>query len=294
MKNHFLFAAGVALLVSGCGSDKVKMEQTISGHETQYQASKFTGPKRRVGVVDFENKTAYGQSGLGGAAADILITEITKTGKFIVIDRQKLDKLMDEQKLGQTGAIDPATAAKMGKILGLNAIVTGAISNYGVSQQGTVLSKSQVVDVTIDIRVVDVESGQVLYADSGKGEGSTGNSQLSQDLPGDALRAAISQLALNIESQVNQRPWSCRVADYDGSTVYLNAGKLSGIDVGQKLVVFKLGREIKDPDSGLVIGHAEQKLGDAQVNGYFGDDGSTAQMVSGEAPSKGDVAKMPQ
>src|SRR5579863_5903358 len=100
---RLLSAASVVLFASGCATQGVKMEQSVSGHETKYVESKLTGPKRRVGVVDFENKTAYGQGRLGGAAADILITEIVKTGKFIVVDRDKLNKLMDEQKLGQTG-----------------------------------------------------------------------------------------------------------------------------------------------------------------------------------------------
>ena len=80
---------------------------------------------------------------------------------------------MSEQKLGMTGAVDPTTAAKVGKILGLNAIVTGAISEFGTSTEGSeyliAQSKRQVVKATVDIRVVDAETGQVLYADSGSG-----------------------------------------------------------------------------------------------------------------------------
>jgi curli biogenesis system outer membrane secretion channel CsgG len=298
---------GAALVVSGCATEKVKMDQAVSGHETEYVASKLTGPKRRVAIVDFVNKTAYGQGRLGGAAADILLTEIAKTGKFIVVERDKVNKLMDEQKFGQTGAVDQATAAQMGKILGVNAIVTGAISNFGVNTTGTdfllAASKKQVAKVTIDVRVVDTETGQVLYADSGNGEGTStkreviglgGRGGYDETLEGDALRAAISQLALNIESQINQRPWSCRVADYDGSTIYINAGKMSGVEVGQKLVVFKLGREIKDPTTGLVIGRTEQRLGEAKVTDYFGDDGATAELTSGQAPAAGDMAKLPR
>src|SRR5882724_1559196 len=91
----------------------------------------MVGLKRRIGVVDFENKTTYGAARLGTSASDILITELAKSGKFIVVERDKMNQTMAEQKLGMTGAIDPSTAAKVGKILGLNAIVTGAISQFG-------------------------------------------------------------------------------------------------------------------------------------------------------------------
>src|SRR5690349_6291662 len=120
----FADLAGVALLgFGGCSaSNSAKMRQDVSANKTKKARSQYTGPRRRVGVIDFANKAAYGQTRLGQAASDILITELVKTGKFIVVEREKLDKLMGEQKLGLSGAIDPATAAQMGKVLGLNAI----------------------------------------------------------------------------------------------------------------------------------------------------------------------------
>src|SRR5262245_35788803 len=113
------------LLLPACSAKtSVKMKQDVSANVTKKVDSQFTGPRRRVGVVDFENKTAYGQARLGQAASDILITELVKTGKFIMIERDKINKIMEEHKLGMSGTLDPMTVAKMGKILGLNAIVT--------------------------------------------------------------------------------------------------------------------------------------------------------------------------
>src|SRR5712692_5635990 len=114
----------LVLTITGCApSTSVKQKETM----TIDQPKGMVSLKRRVGVVDFENKTTYGANRLGTSASDILITELAKSGKFIVVERDKMDKIMAEQKLGITGAIDPSTAAKVGKILGLNAIVTGAI-----------------------------------------------------------------------------------------------------------------------------------------------------------------------
>src|SRR5437879_2049233 len=116
------------VLAAGCApSTTVKQQKTM----TINQPEGMVGLKRRIGVVDFENKTTYGANRLGTSASDILITELVKSGKFIVVERDKLNKIMEEQKLGMSGAIDPNTAAKMGKILGLNAIVTGSISQFG-------------------------------------------------------------------------------------------------------------------------------------------------------------------
>lgn len=280
------------------------MEHTTTVQETKKVVSKYTGPKRRIGVVDFENKTAYGQARLGTAASDILLTELAKTGKFIVVERDKMGKLMEEQKLGMSGAIDPNTAAQVGRILGLNAIVTGSVSQFGVKTEGSeyllAQSKRQVAEATVDIRVVDTETGQILHADSGKGVvKKTASSVLGlgtrtgydETLEGEALRAAVVKFVDNIISQVNKKPWSCRVADVVGQDVYLNAGQQSGLEDGMKLSCFHLGREIKDPTTGLVIGFAEEPMGTLKIERFFGEDGSVGRMAGASLPSPKDLCR---
>jgi len=288
--------------MGGCSpSSKVKQKQTM----TINQPKGMVGLKRRIGVVDFQNKTAYGQNRLGNSASDILITELAKSGKFIVVERDKLDKVMAEQKFAMSGAVDPATAAKVGKILGLNAIVTGSISQFGSDTEGSeyllTQSKSQVVKCTVDVRVVDAETGQILYADSGSGQATKHSGGVlglgtragyDESLDGDALRAAIVKFVNNIVEQVEKKPWSCRVADVDSANIYLNAGNDSGLPVGKSLTAYHVGREIKDPTTGLVIGNTEEKVGEIKVVRYFGDDGSVAELTSGAMPSPGDIARL--
>jgi curli biogenesis system outer membrane secretion channel CsgG len=281
----------------------VKQKETM----TIEQPKGIVALKRRIGVVDFDNKTTYGANRLGTSASDILITELAKSGKFIVVERDKMNTIMSEQKLGMTGAIDPTTAAKVGKILGLNAIVTGAISQFGEETEGSeyliTQSKSQIVKCTVDIRVVDAETGQVLYADSGSGLskkhsggvfGLGTRAGYDETLEGEALRAAIVKFVNNIVEQVEKKPWSCRVADVDGQNIYLNAGSESGMKIGQKLIVLRAGKIIKDPTTGLVIGNAENKIGEMKIIRYFGEDGSVAQLTSGSNPGAGDVARLPE
>lgn len=282
----------------------VKEEQAITVKETKRVKSKYTGPKRRIGVVDFENKAPYGQGRLGNVATDILITELVKPGKFIVVERDKLNRVLEEQKLGQTGTIDPNTAAKVGRILGLNAIVTGAVTEFGVKTEGTeyllTQSKKQIAQATVDIRVVDVETGQVLLADSGQGVAKTskrsflglgGRAGYDETIEGDALRAALVKFVDNIINQVNAKPWSCRVAAVEGDQVYLEAGQQSGLELGQKLTVYHTGKDIVSPTTGLVIGQTEDQIGTLKVDRYFGDDGSIAKMVKGSMPSVKDICR---
>jgi curli biogenesis system outer membrane secretion channel CsgG len=306
MRTTVSFIAGLTFILSACApGTKIRETNTTTVAPTQKVESKYTGPKRRIGVVNFENKAPYAQARIGNTATDILITELTKSGKFIVVERDKMDKILDEQKLGQTGAIDPTTAARVGKILGLNAIVTGSISQFGVKSEGkdflVTQSKQQIVECTVDIRVVDAETGQVLLADSGKGIarkasgkvlGMGNQSKYDETLEGEALRAAIVKFTDNIISQVNKKAWSCRVAAVEDGVVYLNAGQESGIEVGQKLRVFSQGREIKDPTTGLVIGNTEKEIGALKVSSYFGDNGSVAAVISGAVPQPSALCRL--
>jgi curli biogenesis system outer membrane secretion channel CsgG len=292
----------ILTLVGGCTpSTKVKQQDTMTIDKPKGMASL----KRRVGVVDFENKTKYGEARLGTSASDVLITELVKSGKFIVVERGKLSTIMSEQKLGMSGAIDATTAAKVGRILGLNAIVTGAVTQFGSQTEGSeyliAQSKRQVVKATVDIRVVDAETGQILYADSGSGLGvkKTGGvlglgtrAGYDESLEQEALRAAIVKFVNNIVDQIEKKPWSCRVADAEGQNVYLNAGSDSGLPIGTTLAAYRIGREIKDPSTGLAIGNTEDKIGEIKVTRYFGDDGSVAELQKGTLPGKGDIARL--
>ncbi|MBI5245134.1 MAG: hypothetical protein HY922_15840 [Elusimicrobia bacterium] len=309
-KRFGMIAACAGLLLSACSpGTSVKKETAVTATETERVKSEFTGPKRRIGVADFENKSAYGQARLGTASSDILITELTKTGKFVVVERDKLNKILEEQKLQSSGAIDPKTAVQMGKVLGLNAIVTGSISEFGVKTGGSeyllMQSKKQTAEATVDIRIVDAETGQVLYADSGKGSAKSGTGSVlglgtrggyDETLEGKALRAAVAKFTENIVSQLNKKPWSCRIAGAKDNLVYLNAGPNMGIEKGTKLDCFHLGKEILDPTTGLVLGNEEVPIGRVKVSGPLGDsgEGSIAELVEskGIEPAARDICRL--
>ena len=105
--------------------DDTTLSATSQGLTQKSDVNDYKGPKLRVGVVNFQNRTPSKVLGIGEAAADILGTILQKTDRFIVIPQQDIESILAQQKMGATGIINPETAAQMGQILGLNAIVTG-------------------------------------------------------------------------------------------------------------------------------------------------------------------------
>src|SRR3954468_9198556 len=96
-------------------------------------AGKGGGEKPRIAVLELKNKAdnQWWYHGGATAAQDVFVTELVKSGKFRVVEREQLEALMQEKHLTQSGDIDKGTAMKLGKILGLNYLLTGAVTEYG-------------------------------------------------------------------------------------------------------------------------------------------------------------------
>ena len=231
------------------------------------------GPKKRIGIVSFENKT--GHRGVGEAAIDVLTTELTKSGEFIVVERAEIEQVLKEQALGQSGVVNPATAAQAGKILGLQGIVIGTVSEFGRSKVktqfplGTVTVGDYATQVVIDVRVIDSETGQILLAESGRGAVKITEAQVlgfGQSTPydttvdGAAFRNAVQAFMTNLVKQLDEGEWQGRVIKMSGDTALINAGEDSGLTVGTELAAYELGEELIDPDTGLSLGMEEGGL----------------------------------
>lgn len=309
-----MIAAGMVWM-TGCApsiSGATKDDTTVTGTskelaKTTTDVEQYQGPKLRVGVVNFQNKTPSKVLGIGEAAADILGTILQKTGRFIVIPQQDIESIMQQQHMGATGAINPDTAAKMGNILGLNAIVTGAVTAYSEAEEGKDLlvykTKTQIARVTVDYRIVDTTTGVQLMADSGAGIyeksagkvlGMGGKTSYDPDLRDGALRDALTKAMVNMMKSLESSPWKGKIMKVAGDKIYINAGRKTGLKVGDKLDVYRVGEDLIDPDTKIKLGTTEDKIGQVLVlQNDIGDKGdvSVARTSSGAGFKQGDIVK---
>jgi curli biogenesis system outer membrane secretion channel CsgG len=159
----------------------------------QAQAERYDGPKARIAVSDFEDKTAKG-GGAGGWMAmfgynfkqigdgmrDMLTTSLFNSNRYIVLEREKLDQVLAEQDLGASGRIKKGTEAQIGEIYGAELLITAAVTEFEGSKQaiggGTrVLGVSlgggvKKGHVAIDIRIIDTKTSQIVAATSVQGD----------------------------------------------------------------------------------------------------------------------------
>lgn len=136
--------------------------------------------KPRIAVIEFKNKADNQWWWHGGAEAaqDVFVTELVKSGKFRVVEREQLQALMQEKNLTLSGDLDPSTAVKVGKLLGVNYLLTGSVTEYGVTDKsahgrsigrlpGFSAGKREFV-AAMNARLIDTSTGEIAWADEAR------------------------------------------------------------------------------------------------------------------------------
>ena len=148
-------------------------------------AVRAASDKPRVAVLEFKNKADnqwwYSQG--GAAAQDVFVTELVKSGKFRVVEREQLEALMQEKGLTLSGDVDPKTAVKVGKLLGVNYLLTGAVTEYGmkgtnvdtpwVGNLPSVSVGKKTFTAAMNARLIDTSTGEIVWADEARAEEKT-------------------------------------------------------------------------------------------------------------------------
>jgi curli biogenesis system outer membrane secretion channel CsgG len=278
--------------------------------------------KKRIAIAPFKN--AIVSSVTSGSVSeniftDNLTTELVNSGQFEVYERTQIDAITDEQKLGESDLLNPQSAAKIGQMLGVEIIVIGSITEYGVNSTTEITSigpiqKKQgksVAKVVVDIRLISTSSGQVLIAKTaagidtvktevsgilGIGKGNVTDDKASSDEKqlNKAKARAISNCVAYISEAMQNVRWSGKVilTKPDGF-IFIKPGLNAGVQIGTEFIVFGTGQEIIDPDTGISLGSDEIETGKIKVSSYIGDgQACKAKIVSGKA-KKGDIIRLP-
>jgi curli biogenesis system outer membrane secretion channel CsgG len=160
------------------------------------------GPKKRVAVMNFDYGTVrtYVQQifgtdqDVGKGISDMLVEKLVNGGQYSVIERNALDKILKEQNFSNSDRADPTSAAKIGAVLGVDAIIIGSITQFGRDDQhtnvggggyglgkfglgGVGTSKAKAV-VAISARIINTSTAEIMAAVTGKGESTRSSTSL--------------------------------------------------------------------------------------------------------------------
>lgn len=297
--------------------------------------------KKRVAILDFDYGTVRSYvAGLfgtdvdvGKGIADLLVKHLVKDGTYTVVERKMLDKILAEQNFSNSDRANPASAAQIGKILGLDAIIVGTITQFGGETKetkvggvggglgrfglGGVGTKKSKAIVTVDARIIDIDTAEILAVADGKGESKRESTSLvgggggwggfgaggvdfsssgfEETIIGEAVKAAVEQMSAGLISsndrlKIRTVVVEGLVAAVESGVVVLNVGAKAGLKVGDRLSVERVTREIKDPATGQVIRRLTNKLGVVEVT-ELDDISAVCKIVEGADFKVGDAAK---
>lgn len=248
--------------------------------------------RRLIAVLDFDYSTLVRDTweepyDLGAGLADMLVAELVEDGTYTVVERKRLVAVMEEQNLNRSAQFDSRTATEIGKMLGVDAIVIGAVTRFGVERSTAAPSRTaaelyggvsgvrrhiQKAVVGIDVRMIDTKTAAILVTASGYGEDERGAvvsgagavyhgievgdprsfSSRTQHLVGAAAERAVLDLISKLSqeaSRVAARDIRGLIAAVEGDTLVVNLGRADGLRAGSQLAVERIVKVVKDPNN---------------------------------------------
>lgn len=276
----------------------------------------YFGLKRRIAVLDFENLADFGSQKLGSAVADQLVSQLARSNRYTLIERSRIEKIFQEQALGQSGAITEDTAPQVGKLLGVESLVLGKIleAKQETSQQDIDNEKKKwalkliatIGVIHISYKIINTTTGEILSADDvSTTEIKPGFGLKTQDINlenmfefdqtvlGIAIRKAVNKIAQDIAANVTLIEWIGKVVQSKADTlVYFTPGRGAGVQLEQLFEIF----EAMDFENENIVTEdslaSDQPKARVKVSGFIGDKVARAKVIQGINIKRGDVVKL--
>lgn len=182
--------------------------------------------KTKIAVLDFQLQgEKFDNQDMGTIVAEWFITAMVREGRFDVVERRLLEKVLSEQKLAMTGIVDANSASQIGKVLGVKVIITGSVM--------------KLQNITeINARIIDVENGSIITAENVRALSNTN----------------LQELVVEMSRKIMKNfPLEGYVVNRTGESVTLDLGLRTGVKKGMQFIVYKEGQVIKHPKTGEVL-----------------------------------------
>jgi curli biogenesis system outer membrane secretion channel CsgG len=279
--------------------------------------------KKRVAILVFdESAVRIKNHQIGQRVTDQLISQLAGSGNYEIIEREKLQRIEQEQNLGYSSRVDTAGAAKLGKLANVNLLIMGQVDDFSASTAtenkqgftGTKIIENGDVTLRVTARIIQVDTAAILQAPSAQSEqkgvlsqstyGQSGiigmaakahaaptNNSTIDKLIDQAVSDVSTQLAAKITTTALAMPATVVIPKFVGiedGLVVVNKGQNAGLRVGDQFEVSRLiNTDMKDPDTGQPIAH-KKKLCLFTIS-EVEDSISSGKCDGTETPQAGDI-----
>lgn len=222
-----------------------RLKQMIADLAKKYREEKEKAPlipedqwTSRPLVLSFLPLNYMGTDGLAGAPLNI-DGLLARRARIKVVERTLIDKLISELNLSSSDLADPATALKLGRILGARFIGAGSFSFF----KG---------EYRLDLRVLETETTALVAAASSMATGDGGLLKMAEE--------AASKLS---DALLAQYPLRGKISSVEGGRVILNIGGKTGVTPGMKFTVYKDGQPVEV--NGKIVDYRKEPVGEMDV-----------------------------
>jgi curli biogenesis system outer membrane secretion channel CsgG len=256
------------------------------------------GFKRKVAILDFENKTTYKEEKIGETVAKRLSDKLEATQRVVTVERTVVSEMLDREGFKLESMPEPSVMKRAHQSLGIQAFALGTVTDLSLlSSKASETSEEEVTFATLkmEIRLIDASTGNLLKSFIGRspifGTKETGEYSKSKAVL-KAIDLGLDELLEGFLRQLDLLEWTTTVAQIEGENLYINAGKLSGLRIGDTLEVFEPGKEIIHPTTKFSLGWTTGQLkGIIKITDLFGVDAAVGKVVQGKGFSSDDVVK---
>jgi hypothetical protein len=244
--------------------------------------------KKKVMVAYFDDRTTDGDEVFGDWVAERLINEINRRSqRVIIVDYQMVKEFLKKRGFALTDLERPQVLHLLNEVFGLHAIMVGELSGPYTFITKVEKSRDETASaiVKIEMRLVDTLSGKTqknfsaknpITATKEKGSFSEEKAKIK------AIDLTLSDLSRSLLRELDGLDWYCRIAKVEGDEVYINAGRLTGLKVGDVMEVFHPGGP----------GERGEVKGKIQISTCFGIDASMGRLMNGKKPDVNDILRL--
>ncbi len=248
----------------------------------------FPGLKKKVVITYFDDRTTGGEEVFGDWVAEKLMKEVNRrTLQILFADYQMVKEFLEKKGTDLKDLETPKVLQYLNEVFGIQALVVGQLSGPYVFTTKTTKDQEETASaiIKIDMKLVNTFSGKTLknlsasnpiIATKEKGSFSEEKAKVK------AIDLTIADLARSLARELDGIDWFCRIAKVEGEEVYINAGKLTGLKVGDVMEVFRPGGS----------GEQGEVKGKIRISAFFGIDASMGRLIQGKNPDVNDILKL--
>ncbi len=274
---------------------------------TQAKVDRYGQPKKKIYVLPFMNDTPFADDQLGVLAAQEMLRVIGSSSKAIVPEEIKVQDTSRDFYSADKIRLTPLM--REGKKLGISLIVVGKIKRIRYRQKGDDVGlfrkKNSIAAVDMEMRMFDCTEAKEVIMDSKSADSTSSQVNLfgneedgdprerRMELVQEAIKNTSRLLSVTITRALDKINWEGRVAKISGGRVYINAGRASGLNIGDILKVMTPGEDIYDPLTGAYMGRSQgQPKGTLEIVDFLGTDGAISTIHSGGGFLEGDSVQL--